>query len=205
MNQNNKIEKDFSVIILAAGKSERLGFPKLSLKYNRQYTFIEQIAHEYKVFGCEEINLVVNKVSEEYIRKHNLKFLSNFKLIINEHPEWHRFYSLKIGVKGLIKQNAVFVHNVDNPFVSPQVLKQLLEKRNLADYIIPECNGRGGHPILISDKIINDIRATEEDQVHMKEFLNQYSRLKIPVKDEKVLVNINTIGEYKRYFDFNIE
>ena len=82
---------------------------------------------------------------------------------------------------------------------------QLLEKRNLADYIIPECNGRGGHPILISDKIINDIRATEEDQVHMKEFLNQYSRLKIPVKDEKVLVNINTIGEYKRYFDFNIE
>ncbi|MCK5170753.1 MAG: hypothetical protein KAQ75_12815 [Bacteroidales bacterium] len=42
--------------------------------------------------------------------------------------------------------------------------------------------------------------ATKENQIHFKEFLNQYPKMKVRVDDEKVLVNINTIEEYKNLF-----
>ena len=71
-----------------------------------------------------------------------------------------------------------------------------------ADYISPEYNGIGGHPILLSEKVINDVRATQEDQIHFKEFLNHYPKMKMQVDDEKILVNINTMEEYKSFFNF---
>ncbi|PLX14054.1 MAG: hypothetical protein C0597_10630 [Marinilabiliales bacterium] len=200
MNKSKQIEKDYSAIILAAGKSERLGFPKLSLKYSDQYTFVEQIANEYNLFGCKEIIVVANQSGYNYIKNHNLKFPKNIHLVINEYPEWHRFYSLKIGVKALRESHSVIVHNVDNPFVNRRVLDDLLKNINTTDYVIPEYENRGGHPFLISKKIVNDIKFVEENQIHLKEFLNQYAKLKVPVQHEEVLVNINTMDEYRKYF-----
>ena len=134
--------------------------------------------------------------------KNKIKFPDNVKIVINEHPDWHRFYSLKIGVKSLSEIGNIFIHNVDNPFVNCKVLNKLAENIHAADYISPEFSGKGGHPILLSEKIINDVRTTQEDQLHFKEFLNQYPKNKVRVDDEKVLVNINTIDEYQKYFSF---
>jgi CTP:molybdopterin cytidylyltransferase MocA len=200
MKQNNNLEQNFSAIILAAGKSERLGYPKLSLKYNKENSFIEQIAMKFKTFGCNEIMAVVNQSGYDYIQKHGLKLPINLKLVINEHTEWHRFYSLKTGANGLTGTQVVFVHNVDNPFVNHEVLHNLLVNSNKADYIIPEFNKKGGHPFLISSKIVNDLKTSDFDQKHLKDFLSQYSRLRVPVSDENILVNINTLDEYKKYF-----
>lgn len=200
MKQNNKIEKYFSAIILAAGKSERLGFPKLSLKYDKHNTFIKYIVSKYESFACEEIVLVLNKIGNDYLIENNIKFSDNVRIVINEYPDWHRFYSLKIGVKSLSQNSPAFIHNVDNPFVNYSVLNELRKEIGSADYISPEFEGKGGHPILLSEKIINEIRLTQENQIHLKEFLNQFSKIKVSVDDEKILVNINTLEEYKEYF-----
>jgi CTP:molybdopterin cytidylyltransferase MocA len=200
MNKTNIIEKDFSVIVLAAGKSERVGFPKLLLKYDEYNTFLEHITKEYNEIGAKEIIVVVNAVSKESIKKHKINFPEIVKLAINEHPDWHRFYSLKLGANQVKKNHFVFVHNVDNPFVNQKVLDALLNNSDKADYISPEYNRKGGHPFLISYKIINDLKASDSDEMHLKEFLNQYSGLKVPVNDKNILVNINTLGEYRTYF-----
>ena len=202
MKQNSKIKKEFSAIILAAGKSSRMGVPKLSLKYDHNKIFIEHIIDEYRRFGCNEIAIVVNETGYNFLIEKKIQFSDNVKIVINKHPDWHRFYSLKIGVKSLVEAKSVFVHNVDNPFVNHNVLNKLLEKINTADYISPEFNGKGGHPILLSEKIINIVRSTQVDQLHFKEFLNQYPKMKVQVDDEKVLVNINTFDEYRKYFSF---
>ncbi len=200
MKQNTKTEKEFSAIILAAGKSSRMGIPKLSLKYNENNIFIEHIINEYISFGCKEIAIVVNETGSNFLIENKIKFPDKVKIVINEHPDWHRFYSLKIGAKSLSESTMTFIHNVDNPFVNHNVLNRLLENIDTADYISPEFSGKGGHPILLSQKIINDVRSTQEDQLHFKEFLNQYPKTKVRVDDEKVLVNINTMEEYSRYF-----
>jgi len=192
--------KEFSVIILSAGKSVRMGTPKPALKFDESQTFIEHISFEYQQFGCKEIIIVLNKENHTFLNDLNIKLPSNCKIIINNHPEWHRFYSLKTGVKSLKEINYVFVHNVDNPFVNQEVLNELLNHSDKADYIVPEFEGKGGHPFLLSPKIILEITQTNKNEMHLKDFLNQYSKLKIQVNEESILVNINTLEDYKKYF-----
>lgn len=194
MTKMNIKSDKFSVIILAAGLSERLGFPKLSLQYDENNTFIEEIINQFLDFGCTEVIVVVNEKGRKYVSEKSIK------LVINEHPEWHRFYSLKLAIESMLQNNPVFVHNVDNPFVNPEVLNELVKHYKQADYLAPEFEGRGGHPFLLSEKIVNDIRTEDRNQVHLKEFLLQYPKLKIAVKDKNILVNINTEEEYIKYF-----
>lgn len=196
---NNK--KDFSAIVLAAGKSERLGFPKLSLRYDDKNTFIEQIVKNLNEFNCREIVLVVNETGIQYLKRHNITFEENVVIVLNENPDWHRFYSLKKGVQNLSELQAVFVHNVDNPFVRLETLKELWTNRLKADYLFPEYQAKGGHPILLSPNIVKEVFHTEARQIHFREFLAQFSKLAIPVQDTNILVNINTLREYRRYFD----
>ncbi len=199
MKPTIKFKKDFSVIILAAGKSERLGFPKLSLKFDECNTFIEYIIHEY-LQCCKEIIVVVNESSYGYLKGNKVILPDEVKIVINEYPEWHRFYSLKLGVQKLSEKIPVVFHNVDNPFVNKEVLNKLMSCLDKAQYIIPEHEGRSGHPVLLSANIVKDIASTKENKLHLKEFLNQYSKQKVSVDDEKVLVNINTIEDYNKYF-----
>ena len=201
MKQNNVIEKEFSAIILAAGKSERMGFPKLSLKYDEKNIFIDHIVREYISFGCKEIIIVVNEIGYKYMNENEIQFSEKVKFVINEHPDWHRFYSLKMGVKRLSEIHPVFIQNVDNPFVNHVVLSELFNLKNKADYISPEFKGKGGHPFLISEEVIQELRSIEKDQIHLKEFLNRFPKMKVPVEDEKVMVNINTMEEYEKYFN----
>jgi len=198
--QKNSEVKDFSAIILAAGESSRMGIPKLSLKYNKNTNFLEHIVNEYDNFGCNEIVIVVNDQGEKFLKENDIKFPENVKIVLNAHTDWHRFYSLKVGVKALFEERSAFIHNVDNPFVNEKILETLTSYSEKSDYINPLYYEKGGHPFLLSKTVINDIKSSQEDKLHLKEFLNQYSRLRIKVDDEKVLVNINTLDEYRKYF-----
>ena len=195
-------EKEFSVIILSAGKSERMGTPKPALKFDESQTFIEHISFEYQQFGCKEIIIVLNKENHTFLKNINIKLPSNCKIAINSHPEWHRFYSLKTGVKSLKEINYVFVHNVDNPFVNQDVLNELLNHSDKADYIVPEFEGKGGHPVLLSPKIILEITQTNKNELHLKDFLNQFTKIKVPVNNSTILTNVNESDDYKKLFSF---
>ncbi len=198
-NINNS--KKYSAIILSAGKSSRMGEPKFSLRFNETSIFLENIINEYSKFGCNEIVVVLNPDSASYLKQLDLNLPSNTKIVINEYPEWERFYSLKLGAKGLKIPTNTFVSNIDNPFVNQDVLNFLASKGEGFNYVNPTYNGKGGHPILISEKVITDLVSEEKDQIHLKEFLSRYSRKIVEVNDEKILVNINTEEEYKRFFN----
>jgi CTP:molybdopterin cytidylyltransferase MocA len=202
MLQRGNIRKDFSAIILAAGNSSRMGFPKFALKYSKTQTFLEHITEAYEKFGCAEIIVVVNVENYQYLQKQKIQFDEKIKFVVNEHPEWHRFYSLKKGVQALSKKIKIFVHNVDNPFVNPEVLMALKQNADKYDYIYPSFNGRGGHPFLLSENVVTDLKNKAENQIHLKEFLNQYDTKRIKILDERVLVNINTMVDYKKYFNW---
>jgi molybdenum cofactor cytidylyltransferase len=196
MSDNNK---KYSAIILSAGKSSRMGVHKFSLKYNATTTFLENLINQLNSFGCEEIIAVLNPDGKALLEQLKLSLSSNVKLVINEHPEWERFYSLKLAANGLSKFNPTFVSNIDNPFVDLKVLESLAESNT--EYAYPVFNGRGGHPFLISEKVIADLTSEPKDEIHLKEFLGRYSKSAIDVDDEKVLLNVNTVEEYKRLFN----
>lgn len=195
MSDNNK---KYSAIILSAGKSSRMGVHKFSLKYSATTTFLENLINQYNTFGCDEIIVVLNPDGRILLDQLNLPLPLNVNVVINEHPEWERFYSLKLAANGFSKINPAFVSNIDNPFVDLKVLESLAKSNT--EYTYPVFNGRGGHPFLISEKVIADLSFEPKDEIHLKEFLGRYSKGAFAVDDEKVLLNVNTIEEYNRLF-----
>jgi len=194
-------QKNISAIILSAGKSERMGVPKFSLKFDSKTTFLEKLIGEYSTFGCDEIVVVINPKSAELLDQLQLIIPNNVKIVVNNNPEWERFYSLKLGALALNEIQPAFVSNIDNPFVTVQLLNTILSNSQDVDYTSPSFNDKGGHPFFISEKVIMDLRSEEQDQIHLKEFLGRYSKKYIRVDDENILLNINTEDIYKRYFN----
>ncbi len=202
MKQKIKNSLDYSVIILAAGKSSRMGIPKWSLRFDEKSSFIEHIISEYHSFGCKEIILVINETDYSSFVEKKFTLPNNLKLVINKYPEWDRFYSLKLGVEKLSINQLVFIQNIDNPFVNSDILNNLLDNKHDSDIVIPEYEGRGGHPILINQQIIITIKNNQGNILHLKDYLNQFVKKKIAVSDERILVNINQLIDYQKYFRF---
>lgn len=187
------MQKDCSVIILAAGNSSRMGRLKFTLTLPDGITFIENIVKQYAEFGCREIIVVVNISGKKYLDEHPMKDIT---IALNQHPEFERFYSIKAGLSKVKINYPVFIHNADNPFASKQVLNTLFNNRAEADFIKPVFKSKGGHPIFISNKIARDINSNNNFDIHLNDFLRNYSCRKIEVDDEKILINVNTVNDY---------
>jgi len=196
----NNLKTDFSVVVLAAGKSARMGVPKFNLKFNSTHTFVEHIAHEYYDLGCKEIMVVVNESGYSFIKESIFDFPENVKIVINKHPEWDRFYSVKRGLQNLFEIQPTFIVNVDNPFVNRHINMALIKEIEEVDHVCPVYENKGGHPVLLSHRIIRNIVNAKQNQLNFREYLNNYSKKTIEVDDENILVNINTPDEYQRIF-----
>ncbi|NOU46090.1 MAG: NTP transferase domain-containing protein [Bacteroidales bacterium] len=186
-------------IILAAGRSARYGQAKFSLKFDAEITFLEKIVAEYIAFGCENIVVVVNTESLDLLQDSQFFHKSEAKSVINPNPESGRFSSIKIGMAALKESNATFIQNVDNPFVNLNMLHQLAD--NLTEYagICPTFHGKGGHPLLLSEKLVIALKS-ENYHVDFKQFLTGFEIQKMEVNDPGVLANINTREDYERWF-----
>lgn len=81
-----------------------------------------------------------------------LSHLHGLSFAVNEVPESEMGVSVARGVEALPKETeAVLVALVDQPAVPPSVIAELLEarRRTGARLVVPEWEGRGGHPVLI--------------------------------------------------------
>jgi CTP:molybdopterin cytidylyltransferase MocA len=183
-------------LILAGGKSERMSSPKPFLKYNGR-TFLEKIVNEFIACDIEETVVVLNhelfvRANEKYLAKISEKCI----LLKNTNPEWGRYHSLKLGIDKVIGADFCFIHNVDNPFVSSTLIKELYSHRNAKGYTLPVYKSRGGHPVLISKIIMKTIHSSALSSTTLKDVLINYSRKELVVNDDSILANINTPEEY---------
>jgi len=192
-----------SVIILAAGLSERIGFPKAFLKFNKEHTFIEKLIATYKEYGVNDIVLVLNQQFLEYYATRNYNFLKECITITNNKPENGRFFSIMLGCNAFQFPTDVFIQNVDNPFTTQELLHAL--KNNLEndnEVIIPQFTKNDGHPVLLGNELIEKIKkfAVTECEQNFREFILQHNVKKVATDNKNILINVNTMEIYKAYF-----
>ena len=74
-----------------------------------------------------------------------------------------------------------------------------MNKRSIKnyDFAVPIFNNRGGHPVLLNKKPVEDIVSAQNTNQNFKIFLKKYRRINVPVNDENILVNINTQDDYR--------
>ncbi len=193
------MQEEFSVIILASGLSERMGFPKFMLKYSQSKFFVENIIKCYNELNCNQLILVLNSYDLGKFLTLNLELPENLKLVVNANPEFGRIYSIQKGIAELVFNKKIFIHNIDNPFVNKKICIDLLDSLEDFDFIYPIFQGKGGHPILINGNIVEDILTTEINDINFKLFLNSYKKKTLIVNDPNILTNINTLDDYDAF------
>jgi CTP:molybdopterin cytidylyltransferase MocA len=105
-----------------------------------------------------------------------------------------------LGVGALENVSGCFIQNVDNPFVDVALIGNMLEVSEKGDYVVPVYKGRGGHPVLVDKTIIRAIEHLDDHQHNLRDLLTEYNRITVSVGNERVLCNVNDVGEYKRWF-----
>jgi CTP:molybdopterin cytidylyltransferase MocA len=185
-----------SCIILAAGSSTRMGKSKALLKFGKDETFIQKIIGTYVNSGIKQVIVVVNSELHNSILEHQIPLNQEVELVINPFPEKGRFYSLQTGVHKLRTGNSCFFQNIDNPFTSFQVLQSLIHSSTGSDVIIPEYQGKSGHPALFSNLVAGKIIAAKDSEVRIDQFLKTFRIKMVEIDDNNILTNINSYEEY---------
>jgi molybdenum cofactor cytidylyltransferase len=190
-----------SVIILAGGFSERFGQPKPFLQFDDNVTFLEKLVSTYSEFGVDTTILVANvELKDELEKIYPKQDKAQIQIVWNCNPQYGRFYSIKLGAEASDNIEQCFIQNVDNPFTDIETLNMLYKNTDNHAFVSPLYNGKGGHPILVPQEILEAIRNEKDISINTKDFLARFARIKVTVSNRNVLANINTPDDYKEYF-----
>ena len=185
-------------IILAAGRSQRMQKHKALLEFSERESFIAHLINEYKKAEIHNICLVLNP---EVALGFNNVWDNKLSIISNNSPEKGRLHSIRMALKAFPKMEFYFIQNVDNPFVTQSVISSLINGYTKGDYTTPVQNGVGLHPIVISNKVAQHIISCTDEEITLREILQQFNRNKIHVSETNLAANINTKEDYQTYFN----
>ena len=149
-------------IVLAAGRSERLGQPKALVVWGGR-TLVEHAVEQLRVAGCEPVLVVTRPDLATAVRKR----VGHMALVVvNEQPEAGRTGSLQCGLRSLqpylhATDQRVVMAPVDRPGWSVETLHTLLAHDGC---VAPRSAGRQGHPILLTHDGISSVMKAGPDQ-----------------------------------------
>ena len=186
----------YSVLILAAGESSRMGSPKPLLPLGRK-NFISHILsnpflqrndiHPHVVLGFEPENIL------PYIPKH-------IDFSVNAQYEQGRTSSVQCGLRELPPHvSGFFMLPVDCPLITPDVFEAVMnafvDERSIC---IPSFENKRGHPPLIGKAYGNEIMQLGMDEpLRMLYQRHEEYILHVPVVTDSILHNINTPEDYR--------
>lgn len=177
-------------VILAAGLSTRAGTYKMELRFGDKMLIEKSIEGMYDF--CSRI-IVVAGHKVERIRQ-IVNPYPKVQVIFNEDYREGMFSSVKEGIRHVTEERFFFLPG-DYPLISKEIYSRMLEAQG--DIIIPTYQGRRGHPILIKSHLIQEILEQSKFS-NLREFIQAHHCTLLEVEDEQIMMDIDTIEDYKR-------
>jgi len=140
---------EVAAIVLAAGRSERMGAFKPLLPFGAK-TVIEACLEYLRVGGIETVIVVLGQDSRAQDLKQHLKD-SRAIFAINPDPTSEMSASISCGISVIPESaKAVVITPTDHPAVPADVVPILIDQwKKGARLVMPTYKGRGGHPVLV--------------------------------------------------------
>jgi molybdenum cofactor cytidylyltransferase len=197
-------------VLPAAGKSTRMGRPKLALPLGSR-TVLEHVVQALQTGGVEQILVVAGPHVPElaplalaagaYVLQ-LVEQTADMRATVEQGLAWleERFHPAPDDPWLLVP--------ADHPVLDPDVVRQLLQARTAhpeRSIVVPAYEGRRGHPALIAWKHVAGMRALPPDTG-----LNVYLRrqtaavLELPVPSPAVLLDLDTPEDYERLVQMKI-
>ena len=154
----NNMSNGIGCVILAAGRSSRLGKPKALIEVEG-VSLISWILSRLAKVGLRPI-VVTREELVENIRDS----VGDIEIIINEEPELGRTGSVKKGLNYLkekkVGDHGILIVPVDRPGFSISTLELLISMKSSS---CPSSGGKGGHPLIVDVDDIEKILEAPSD------------------------------------------
>ena len=190
-------------IVLAGGKSSRMGRPKALLPIDSTgATFFDRITRTLVEAGLEDIVVVVG-ADAEAIRR-GVRLMPCVRIVDNLDHEQGQLTSLVAGLRAIdaTRATAVLVTLIDVPLVSAATVRTLIAvqcERN-APIVRPVSKGRHGHPVIFGRALFDELQRADPShgakpvvRAHAEEMVE------VPIEDEGPFTDIDTPEEYERW------
>jgi molybdenum cofactor cytidylyltransferase len=154
---------DIAAILLAAGRSSRMGQPKQLLRWGSR-TVVESCVNNLREGGVHRIVVVLGHCAEE-VRE--ALSTSNVLFAVNDHIGSEMGVSVSTGARLLEDSpEAILIALGDQPAIGPETIAALIDywRRNRALAVIPEHSGRGGHPVLLDGSLKSRLLDLDPEQ-----------------------------------------
>ena len=180
-------------LILAAGRSQRMGQPKALLPY-RGRTLLEHQVTLYSLFG--PVWVAVNGQLASEVQLLGIPA----PLFVMESPAPGLFSTVRPCVARLrCRTQRLFVTPVDCVLPDGKVPAELLgSDPGAALSLVPVCYGRRGHPVLLLGGAMANV-AEESGDARFDTVLDGLGIAEITVDEPRIHLNINTPDDYTRF------
>ena len=192
------METKVSAVLLAAGRSERMGAPKPLLALQGRPAVVRCL-ESLRDSGIAEIVLVVNPEGGDIVTA--AKDI-HVRVAVNERPGSDMAASVRAGL-AVVGRDAtgVLVCLCDHPLVRPETIEAILSlhARHPDAIIIPSYRGRKGHPTLFPRFVQEDLGKVAT----LRDVIGQH-RAKITLLDvdnEGVILDVDTPEDYRKILE----
>lgn len=185
-------------ILLAAGESRRMGFPKALLEIDGR-TFVAQTAASM-LAAVDRLVVVIGAYADQV----RAAIPSDPRIIPAENRDYRRgqLSSIKIGLATISAEaDAVLIHLTDHPMVKPTTFPRLTRAYELGGkpIAIARHGGRRGHPVLFARALFGELMAAPENEGARVVVNADPDRVAyVDVDDAGVLLDLDTPGDLAR-------
>ena len=155
-------------IVPAAGRSRRMGTPKLLLPW-RHHTIVQEVLQRWKAAGVDHRVVVVHPADAELAR---LAREAGAEVVVAAVPPPDMKASVRLGLEYVTARwqpqatDAWLLAPADMPELSPQVTRSLLAEHAARPeaIVVPTHDSRGGHPVLFPWPLAAAVGQLDADQ-----------------------------------------
>jgi molybdenum cofactor cytidylyltransferase len=188
-------------VILAAGKSTRMGRVKATLAIGGKDTFLSRIVRTFQDAGVEDVVVVVGHEAGK-VRESLDSLGLHPRIVVNAAYETGQLSSVLAGLNAIDRPGvtAMLLSLVDVPFVSAATVRAVLQRHreNHAPIVRPVRGNLHGHPVLVARALFDALRSADAASGPKPVVRAHVSAAgDVPVDDEGAFCDIDTPEEYE--------
>lgn len=187
-------------ILLAAGESSRMGQLKALLPWRGRPLLQHQVS-ALRDGGADRVVVVLGHRADDLSPL--LDGLEGVDWVLNPDYLQGKTTSIKAGLSAVDPRVAaeILLLNVDQPRSAADIARILDTHRAMGHAVtIPTCGGKGGHPIVLSADLLDELMVIDEESLGVKAVVQRRpeSVNRFPLENPEILLDLNTPEQYRQ-------
>jgi molybdenum cofactor cytidylyltransferase len=197
--------QDIIPVVLAAGDSSRMGYPKALLPLGKD-TFLTRILKTLNTLRLPDARVVLG-THEPDIRPLLVSY--RVTILINPDPAGGQISSMKLAAQSFDPVGrGCLIWPVDQPLVSADLIRNLIRLfcKSAAPLALPRFKDQAGHPVIFGRTLIEALQAAPPDanpKLIVAHYKNEAAWLQ--TNESGTVEDIDTPGDYRKHTGETLE